>query len=173
MPSLSKINVGGTWKTINNAQINVGGTWKTPSSIKINVGGTWKQVWPNQVQLYNASYTQFNISPTDSYAGYRLTSAGDIHKCEATSATFTDTGLNWLNSGSGYYVRVTVVGDTLTSSSGTGTWLALSTTRTWYYSVTGVSGLLAGTLTVEIADDSVGTNILATASVYLEASVEP
>lgn len=40
--TLGKVNIGGSWKTVNKVQVNIGGTWKDVSSIKVNVGGAWK-----------------------------------------------------------------------------------------------------------------------------------
>lgn len=44
---LGKINIGDSWKTIQNIKINIGDSWKQISSLKINVGDAWKTIDTN------------------------------------------------------------------------------------------------------------------------------
>lgn len=70
--------------------------------------------------------------------------------------------------GSSYWLRVTVnSGSSLTGSS-TGTWLQLSTSRSFNLTSSG-NGVLSTNITIEIATDSGGSNIVASASATLSA----
>ena len=42
----AQINIGDTWKDVNDVQINIGDAWKTAAEAYINIGDTWKQWWP-------------------------------------------------------------------------------------------------------------------------------
>lgn len=123
-------------------------------------------------QVQAASYIYGNLSPGDAYAGIRLDFTGAAQKVAGSSLIWSTAGYNWLLWGSAgdYYVRCTYTGSA-PSGSATSTWLQLNVSRNWYYEVT-ATGTLAGTMTISIATDSGGTNIISTADVYLEASVE-
>jgi hypothetical protein len=83
---------------------------------------------------------------------------------------------NWYRNGGatigdGFWVRATVTSGGLSGGSGTGTWLQLSSSRNWQRNRTTV-GSSAGTITLEIATDSGGTNIVTSGSYTLTATVE-
>lgn len=40
-----KVNVGGTWRTVQREYVNVGGTWRIVQREYVNVGGTWRFSW--------------------------------------------------------------------------------------------------------------------------------
>lgn len=44
---LGKINIGDSWKTIQNIKINIGDSWKQVCALKINVGDAWKTIDTN------------------------------------------------------------------------------------------------------------------------------
>lgn len=128
------------------------------------------------VELLQRSYYKFSISPADAYAGIQYTSAGDQYKAEGTTLSYTDTGANWLLVGSSadywmYMEWTGGAGETAPQGSAYNSWLQLSTTRSWHQGVTGL-GTKYSYLTVKIATDSGGSNIIATAAIYLEAAVE-
>jgi hypothetical protein len=122
----------------------------------------------------SVSYFDGSLAPADSFAGVQYTSAGDIYKCEGNTLTYTDTTMNWLLVGSAadYWIRATYTGDAPNGGSAVNSWLQLSTTRSWSVGVTGNQGLLSSTLTISIATDSGGSNIIATGLCYIEATVE-
>lgn len=121
------------------------------------------------VVLFNRQIEEFGGA--DCYAGYQLASNGDENFAESQgSLQWSDSGNNWLRSGSsaGYWVNVSASGATLAAgSSATGSWLQLSTTRSWYLSdLIGANKLT--TLTVQVASDSGGSNVVASCTVTLE-----
>ena len=129
-----------------------------------------------RVQLFNRTYTKFSVAPADAYAAYKLDSGGGIWKCEATSLVYTDTLDDWLLVGSAgdYWVRCNYDNDMPNVGSGSfNTWLQLSTPRSWGFEITASTGYVFTNLTIEIASDAGGSNILATGTIYLEAETSP
>lgn len=54
----ASINIGGTFKTIDDCDVNIGGSWKQVTSIWVNIGGTWKRAWTNyDVNLDGAAFS--------------------------------------------------------------------------------------------------------------------
>lgn len=113
-------------------------------------------------------------SPTTVSATLTFNTDGTISGTTAgfASHTFSD---NWYKPttasiGSSYYIRATVVtGTNLTSpSSGTtGSWLQLNSARSWANSISSATNKQSK-LTIEIATDAAGTNIIASAAYYLK-----
>jgi hypothetical protein len=156
------INVGGTWKSITDAEINVGGTWKTPTEVKINVGGTWKLVWP----LAGGFLVLNNLSDDDVVTGVLVV---------AGMSFALDGGLNGIsegavsgewwsdepetNIGNGYEVRCESMNGGSTWSSqpdSVGNWVTISVTRTWNCRVTAMAtGIKSAQGNFEIGVDGV------------------
>lgn len=65
--------------------------------------------------------------------------------------------------GDSYWARVTVTSGSLSSGT-TGSWVQLNTFRDWTRNNAGIEGTLSATLTLEIATDSGGSNIVASRS---------
>ena len=110
---------------------------------------------------------------SDAYAFYFLTAGGQVE-----SSTFAG-GINpvnleqWCtptNQSSNYEALVTLTSGTLSGGSGTGTWLALSTTRNWYVEEFGSGNSKLCQFTVQIRKIGTGT-VLDTATIDLEANV--
>lgn len=40
-----KINIGDSWKDVDEVKINIGGSWKTVTKVQINIGDVWKDVF--------------------------------------------------------------------------------------------------------------------------------
>lgn len=103
-------------------------------------------------------------------AGFGLRSDG------STYSTTTNFGPqeqgNWLTGGSSanYQVMVTVAAGDALAGSAVGTWLALSTTREWYISVSGGDGVKSSSVSVSIRRTS-DLAVVATGSVNLNASI--
>lgn len=120
----------------------------------------------------NAAHT--NSVPTNCYAGVSLNSNGTEYAYSALgSATGTDLG-DWLESGSAdqFWARCTLNAGTLDgANSGTGSWLQLSTTRNWAIVRTTV-GTDTADIDIDIATDSGGSNIVASANYTLSATEE-
>lgn len=187
----TSLNVSGTWKTLSKVWINVSGTWKECTKVWLNVGGTWKEVFSGfniTNPLTGGSATSFKVSPTNAYAGWRFNTDGTIDKMNSqTTATFNLTNnQQWFQptgtAPATYYIRATVASGTgptygRSSSNPTvgtiGSWEALSTERSWYSSRTlDSSGGSYSKLTIEIASDSGGTNIVTTGTFDIEVEIE-
>jgi hypothetical protein len=123
------------------------------------------------VALVGGSVTSNALPLSACTSTYRLTSAG-IEQAIITGvgAGTTDLG-NWVtptSHASLYEVMVTILGGTLTGgSSATGSWIALSSTRSWGVTATSGTTKLCD-ISVEIRDTLTST-VRATASVTLEA----
>lgn len=119
------------------------------------------------VSISDATPHGNSVSPANATATYSLTNAGDIVHGDGAG---TDQG-DWIspkrNFGS-YEVRATETAGTVTTGT-VGSWLALSTTRTWTKTRTSDSpGTDSVTLTVEIRKAGV---TLDTATITIEAEV--
>lgn len=111
----------------------------------------------------------------DCYAGVGLNANGTEYAWSAAgSPTGFDLG-NWLVAGvaSQFWARCTLNSGTLDgANSGVGSWLQLSTTRNWAIIRT-VNGTDAADIDIDIATDSSGANIIASANYVLSATREP
>ena len=119
------------------------------------------------INISNATPYGTAVSPTNATATYSLESDGDIVHGNGAG---TDQG-DWIapkrNFGN-YEVRATETGGTVTTGT-VGSWLALSSTRSWTKTRTSDSpGTDSVTLTVEIRKGAV---ILDTATITIEAEV--
>lgn len=127
-----------------------------------------------RVSIVDDSFGKVSISPANAFAGYRLHTDGTI---DGTSGTTLNWGLDrgrWLISGSNsdYEVRATLNTGALDGgSSVTGSWLVLSTIRSWWCQVTSDSeALSAANLTIEIRD-AITLVVLDTATIAISAEV--
>ena len=109
------------------------------------------------------------------WAGYMLDNAGvERYETETQLSPDYDEILgDWVtptsNAGN-YECRMTQnSGDTLTNSSGLGSWLALTSTRSWEYSVTDVEGTKSGNFTIEIRPAG-GGSVLDSATFNIQGS---
>lgn len=154
------INVGGTWKSIDNAEINVGGVWKQVDSVKINVAGVWKTVWENvTAALTGASLLDSSTTPTDSEVGYQLTTGGLERSYQGIGQPYVTID-TWLTSGvaSDFECRLTVNSGTAPAGSANGSWLGLGTTRAWTLTDTSsIGGPITNNCTIEIRDVATST----------------
>jgi hypothetical protein len=125
------------------------------------------------VAIADRTVANVRIDPSDCQAGYRLENDGDIHVSNGLGV-YSDVG-DWVTptsaAGGDFECRATITSGTLTSgSSASGSWLALSTTRTWFVEQTTI-GVKTCIFTLEIRRTSDGT-VLDTATIELNAEVE-
>lgn len=158
-------NDGGTWRKMKEVHYNDGGTWRKAKEIWYNDGGTWRKVFSGFTPADAISDVVVYEFLASAVAQLAVNTDGT---CGAGSwGTPTTTGI-----GSNYYVKVDLVsGDTPTGT--LGSYLALSSARTWNLSVSTTPGNTATkscTLNVSISAD--GSTALYTASVYLEATAD-
>jgi hypothetical protein len=118
-------------------------------------------------------YLDTALSPTDARVVFSVNSNGTVLATGDTTGTLAS--YNWLTPTTGsttYYVRATLTSGTFSSGT-TGTWLALTSNRSWVTLFTSNSpGNKMTTATFEIATDSGGTNVVVSASISLEAFVD-
>lgn len=120
--------------------------------------------------------TDQTISDLDvsaAYAYYFLTGGGLVQQSTQAGGTGPTTLEQWCTPTSAvalFEARVTVTVGVLSGGSGTGTWLALSTTRNWYVEEFTSGNTNNCTFTVDIRRASTGT-IVDTATIDLSAGV--
>lgn len=124
------------------------------------------------VTITDQTISDIRTSGTAS-ASYMLTSGGAALRITSTGGTSEIGAAEWIvpraAAGSAYEARATLLSGSLSSGT-TGSWLALSTNRTWTRDST--SGVLTAQLLIEIRLASSGT-VLDTATITLEAEVAP
>jgi hypothetical protein len=166
--SLSEYYAGGA-----NVPAGTSGTFgAVPSSGTISIQnfyGTSKIVY----RLDSDVYLDTALSPTDARVVFSVNSNGTVLATGDTAGTLAS--YNWITPTTGsttYYVRATLTSGTFSSGT-TGTWLALTSNRSWVTLFTSNSpGNKMTTATFEIATDSGGTNVVVSASISLEAFVD-
>ena len=115
--------------------------------------------------------TDITVSPTNASAQFQLQSDGDVARITVTTGGggTVDVG-DWITpisaAGANYEVRATVNSGSLTSGT-TGSWLALSSTRTWTLTQTTVASS-ACELLIEIRNTST-TIVMDSSTVTLQA----
>ena len=105
--------------------------------------------------------TDLQADPLDASAAVTFATDGTF----GFTGDFTTVGPNWFDPtttgvGSSYWVRCTVTAGTGPTSGTTGSWLQLSSSRSWQWDRTTV-GTTTATVTWEIATDAAGANIIA------------
>lgn len=124
------------------------------------------------ITLVGATEEVFDAAPATGGAGYRLTSGGLEESGTGTAASILyGTIGNWVTPTANanlYEVRATLNSGALSSGT-TGSWLVLSSTRTWTVtrSIVGVS---SANLTIEVRRASDGV-VLGSASVVLTVDI--
>lgn len=110
---------------------------------------------------------------SDAYAYYFLTAGGQVEQSTQAGGINPTNLEQWCTptaQSSNYEALVTLTSGTLSGGSGTGTWLALSTTRNWYVEEFTPGGSKLCQFTVQIRKIGTGT-VLDTATIDLEANV--
>lgn len=159
--SLSEYYAGGA-----NVPAGTTGTYgAVPSSGTISIQnfyGTSKVVY----RLDSDVYSDFGINGVDPSAGVNFVVRSDGTVLVSGDNSGTLANYNWITPTTGsttYFVRATLVSGTFNTGT-TGSWLALTSNRSWIVRVFTAAGR-STTATFEIATDSGGTNIVASASV--------
>lgn len=163
------VKLFGSWYSIV-PWVKIAGAWKNVATSYVRIAGAWKVVY----QAVTVAISNQNISDSaagaPSLASYGLANTGVASWATINSGSGTFGG-EWLPSGtaSNYDVRVTVNSGSLDgSSSATGSWLNLGTTRSWAVARSSV-GNQSANLTVEIRD--AGTlSVLDSATITLSAT---
>ena len=163
----TEINVGASWKSIDNCEVNVGSSWKQVETIEINVGGTWYTVWQNKSVTLPADSGVFdNSSGSDNptYAGVSFNTDGTYDSYNASgSLTERGTWFTGYTPGTELWIKCTVTGDTVAGGSDTtGSFLQCSANRKWFYadSNSSAASVENGTWTIEVSTDASGTPVV-------------
>lgn len=163
--SLSEYYAGGA-----NVPAGTTGTYgAVPSSGAISIRnfyGTSKATF----RLDTNTYTDTTFDPGTAGVTLAINSNGTLVVTGTNAGTLDS--YNWITPTTGstsYYVRATLIGGSFSSGT-TGTWLALTSNRTWTVTQSG-AGTKTANATFEIASDSGGTNIVASAGIILTADV--
>lgn len=121
-------------------------------------------------RLDTNTYTNTTFDPGTAGVTLAINSNGSL------TATGDNVGpldsYDWITPTAGsttYFVRATLIGGSFSTGT-TGTWLALTSNRTWSVSQSG-AGTQTANATFEIASDSGGTNVVASANIILTADV--
>lgn len=122
--------------------------------------------------LKDNTYSAFAVSPLTAQVNFLARATGVI----TVTSTVNGETYTWLIGGGtspDYSIRLTVDSGTAPNQSGSalvGTWLPLSIDYYWGLERTAV-GNINGNYTVEIAETALTTNILATANIFVSATV--
>ena len=120
-----------------------------------------------------SNQTISDLDASAAYAYYFLTAGGQVEQSTQAGGTGPTNLEQWCTPTSAvalFEARVTVTSGGLSGGSGTGTWLALSSTRNWYVEEFTSGNTNNCTFTVEIRNASSGT-VLDTATIDLSAGV--
>ncbi len=134
----------------------------------------WMGGGASPYRLFNGgSVSSLVASPGTANAGVTLQTDGTV--TFLSSGGSAPSGVAWytpttVGIGSTHWARCTVNSGTLSSATATGVWLDISTGRTWSRNRTTV-GTNNANITIQIATDSGGTNIVASATFPLSAEV--
>jgi hypothetical protein len=177
------VKVGGAWKAIDDCSVKVSGAWKQVETVYVKVSGAWKVAWNNFVTLLSGSSGSPNTAPAiatdplNAEAGWRLLRDGSLQR--TITGTYSDFSTEWgtpesTTVGDNYWVRATKSSgiDPTGTNSGFGTWLQLSSTRTWSHLRTLIGSDGPTKIKLELATDSGGSNIVATGWYQFTATVE-
>jgi len=169
-------NDGGTWRKITKFGFNDGGVWRTIQKAYFNDGGTWRQFFvyftpsltgqsrtdTGSLGSDGSSLATLSLN-TDGTGSIVRSVVGDSFPCNWGSPTTTGIGAS-------YWARVTITSGSLSSGT-TGSWLQLNVARNWARNRVGGVGTNTCTFTLDIASDSGGASIVATASFTLTATL--
>jgi hypothetical protein len=155
------VNVSGVWKEITDPQVNVSGVWKNIDEAWVNVSGVWKQFYQRYaLQLGVTSLGDLNLSTAS--ASITIQRDGDVSV--TGEASVPPDALDWIDPrnstvGDDYEIRLTVNSGTTPAGAATGSWIALSTDRTWSITRSGDAESFSDT-TLEIRKASTGEVVL-------------
>lgn len=167
------VNVSGVWKEITDPQVNVSGVWKDILEGWVNVSGVWKKFYDRVVVACTPdSFSQVAFSPSSATVSFTFQRDGDL-VVSGIPNPLIDAD-DWITPrsatvGDDYEIRVTLDSGVSLDSGTVGSWLALSSNRTW--TQTRVStGNDVSNITIEIRRAASGSVLLSKA-VSVTASV--
>ncbi len=168
------VDSGGTSRLIRRRfVVDSGGTARRiKRRFVIDSGGTARLTFLGvTITLPNDSVTDSTLAPTNAIANFILNSNGNRQK-EVSGGSVTTVGA-WIDPTSeagNYEARGTVLSGSFTTGT-FGTWLALSSSRTWGVTRS-TNGTTTASMTLEIREASTGT-VMATATISFSATRDP
>ena len=157
------VGASGAWKEmVSGCAVGVSGAWKAIEGMWVGAGGVWKQFYEAFSYPLDGGTVTIDSVVNDggtAQAGIRLNRDGTYDTDDATGNWTLGSGY-WIDPatatiGDDYEARMTADAGTIDSGT-TGSWLALSSTRTWQESNTGlVAEIFEGTLEIRRASDGV------------------
>lgn len=163
------VNDAAVARQIREIWVNDAGTARKIQEIWVNDSGVARLIYQGAVvSISDTTVSRVTTTPASATASYALESDGDI--LGTLSADIGDWITPTSAAGGNYECRTTVLSGTLTSGT-TGAWMALSTTRTWTLTQSGIGTNTASVL-IEIrrTSDSV---VLDSATITFNAEVSP
>ena len=164
--NMSEYYKGGANVPSNQATSGTDGTAiSTSGAIRVGMFRGLSKTSSGSVLASGASlYQAYSIGTTGSTASFTFRSDGAVSVVFSDSASYQ----NWWTAapvtgiGSSYWIRVTATGSGGSFSGSLGTWISLGTNQTWQLTNATSNSIRTRTLTISIASDSAGSNILAT-----------
>lgn len=168
MSALWVRNSSGTWVNPSKPWVKDSGIWKVPQKVFAMAAGAWSLIWQSVIiTLHGGSCTVFVPSGSGT-ATYHINSDGT--EKDQTSTLLGD----WINDVTqvgNYWVKATLSsGPAPTGGNVTGSWLQMNVSRAWSLTRSSV-GESTTVLSIQLASDSLGATIVATASVTLDVTV--
>lgn len=169
---------GGTWRKAKELHYRDGGTWRKLKEAWYRDGGAWRKVFSDGGVI--SPLAGATINRTVFYEGEAVSiTALIIFNANGTVDWTDDDGAStrqWFdpttaNVGASFWVRATVTAGSVSGGSGVGTWLQLNAQRFWTRQRATI-GASSATLSIQIATDSAGTNIVTSGTYTLVATVE-
>lgn len=164
-----KAKHSGTWKT-GEPWAKHSGTWKAVQEIWRKESGSWVRIWQDfdaDLSGLPASLRHIDISPNVAEVSLSIRANGTWNA--SANASYSGT---WMVRGvnSDFQVRVTKTSGTATPSGTLGSWLSLTSDRSWTLQKYG-TGSSTCTILVEIRSSST-SEVLTSKSITLEATID-
>lgn len=176
MPAKMHYRAGGVWREMKSGTaVRFGGAWRELKAAWVRVGGVWQKVF----QAFAVTWAGASVSDGGLQFGYA--SAQYLFNADGSTSVWVSNGTsgagaNWgtpttSGAGANYWIRATLSSGSTPSGSALNTWHQLNAQRGWLVERNSTIGTTSCTLSVSIATDSAGTNIVATADLSLGASL--
>ena len=151
------VNVSGVWKEIPDPQVNVSGVWKEINEGWVNVSGVWKQFYARPAfEITPTSLFAVAFDPSSANVNINFQRDGDISALGGTPGAGAWIEPRSATIGDSYQIRATLNSGTSPASGTLNTWQALSSTRAWSWTRSGIGFTLANvTFQIRRVSDSV------------------
>lgn len=167
------IKLGGTWREVTQPYVKVSGAWQAATAMYIKQGGVWRLVWEpagSDITLSGNAANPNEAVESQAFAataGWNFNTNGTVDKVEGGTTTQFQDGTEWdVNQDSPvdeYWLRATVNSGDAPDVGNTGVWNKISGANSSDYTLRWTKTVSSShSVKIEIADDSSGSNIVAT-----------